>query len=269
MPRLKVGAGVMNPFQAMMLVIIPVVFVGMLGAFWFGRRLGKAHFERNAQAAAAGGSTIDAAIFALLGLLVAFTFSGAAERFDRRKQLIVEESNAIGTAYLRIDLLPQAVQPALRQDFRRYLDTRIAFYRSLETPEVATAHKIESERLQNSIWTQAVSAASQMSSPAPTMLVVTSLNAMIDITATRMMSLLTHPPKAIYVLLAILAVCSAVLAGFGMAPCERPSKFHVYCFTFVVTLTVYITMEIEYPRAGIIRLDGADQVLIDLRRSMH
>ena len=61
-----------------------------------------------------------------MGLLIAFTFSGAATRFDGRRQLIGEEANAIGTAYLRMDLLPQAAQPALREDFRNYVDARLS-----------------------------------------------------------------------------------------------------------------------------------------------
>ena len=62
-------------------------------------------------------------------LLVAFTFSGAAARFDTRRQLIVEETNAIGTASLRLDLLPAAVQPPLRAHFRQYVAARLEVYR--------------------------------------------------------------------------------------------------------------------------------------------
>ena len=63
-----------------------------------------------------------------MGLLIAFTFSGAASRFEARRSLIVQETNDIGTAYLRIDMLPADAQPALRQDFRDYLDARLEFY---------------------------------------------------------------------------------------------------------------------------------------------
>ena len=76
---------------------------------------------------------MEGAVFALLGLLVAFAFSGAATRFDTRRQLIVEETNAVGTAYVRLDLLPAEVQPTLRARVRQYLATR------LEGPGVAKA----------------------------------------------------------------------------------------------------------------------------------
>ena len=79
----------------------------------------------------AGLNALDGAVFALMGLLIAFTFSGAASRFEVRRALIVQETNDIGTAYLRLDLLPADAQPALRQDFRDYVDARLKFYASL------------------------------------------------------------------------------------------------------------------------------------------
>src|ERR1700730_10378466 len=74
---------------------------------------------------------IEGAIFALFGLLLAFTFSGAIARYDTHRQLIVEESNDIFTAYLRLDLLPPAAQPALRQLFRDYTTSRLHLYDSV------------------------------------------------------------------------------------------------------------------------------------------
>jgi hypothetical protein len=263
------GGGGMNIFESQLLLLVPAMFFGMLGSYKLGRRLGRAHWDRNPRGAEAGAGAVDAAVFALLGLLVAFTFSGAAERFDQRRQLIVEESNAIGTAYLRLDLLPAEAQPLLRAKFRRYLDTRIAYYRSLTKPDEARRLKLESEELQRGIWTQAAHAAWLVPSPAPMTLVIGALNEMIDITATRAMSLLTHPPEAIYALLVFLALLCGLLAGFGTAPCEQPSRFHMYGFPAIVTLTLYLTIDLEFPRYGLIRVDAADQVLIDVRRSMQ
>ncbi|MCU1247900.1 MAG: hypothetical protein JWQ49_929 [Edaphobacter sp.] len=73
-------------------------------------------------------TAIEIAIFALFGLLLAFTFSGAVARYDAHRRLVVEETNAIGTAYLRLDLLPPAAQPPLRQLFRDYTDSRLHLY---------------------------------------------------------------------------------------------------------------------------------------------
>jgi len=75
--------------------------------------------KEDPEGARAGAGAVEGSVFGLLGLLIAFTFSGAAFRFDARRQLAVEETNAIGTAYLRLDLLPADKQPALRDSFRR------------------------------------------------------------------------------------------------------------------------------------------------------
>src|ERR1044071_562771 len=120
------------------------LFVGMLLFLEIGRRLATGRGKRDAEISgegveAEGVGAVDGAVFALLGLLIAFTFSGASSRFDTRRQLIVEETNDIGTAYLRLDLLPADLQPALRESFRRYLDARIEVYRKL--PDIAAARK--------------------------------------------------------------------------------------------------------------------------------
>ena len=99
------------------------------------------------------------AVFALLGLLIAFTFSGAATRFDERRNLIVQETNDIGTAYLRLDLLPPIAQPRSRDLFRKYLDARLE-YRKL--PDMAAAK----ESLARSTKLQAESGIHRRSPPA-------------------------------------------------------------------------------------------------------
>src|SRR5512139_1750487 len=101
------------------------LFLGMslfsIVFYRFGRRRRQ---EEDAPSEVSG--PIIGAVFALLGLLIAFTFSGAYSRFDARRQLIVQEANAIGTAYLRVDLLPAETQAPLRESFREYTATRAA-----------------------------------------------------------------------------------------------------------------------------------------------
>ncbi|HEY5866855.1 MAG TPA: DUF4239 domain-containing protein, partial [Candidatus Tectomicrobia bacterium] len=99
--------------------------LGMLLCLAIGRWIGVRRMRQVTADARQGIGAIEGAVFGLMGLLIAFTFSGATSRFDTRRQLIVEEANAIGTAYLRLDLLPAAAQPALRELFRRYVDARL------------------------------------------------------------------------------------------------------------------------------------------------
>src|SRR5271165_7389931 len=97
-------------------IFVGVLLLGMLGCLELGRMLSRR--VKISEGAKPGLGIIEGAMFALLGLLVAFTFSGAATRFEGRRHLIVEEANDIGTAYLRIDLLPTDAQPEIRDLFR-------------------------------------------------------------------------------------------------------------------------------------------------------
>ena len=142
---------------------------------------------------------MEGAIFGLLGLLIAFTFSGAMTRFDQRRHLIVEESNAIGTVWLRLDLLPPAVQPELRELFRRYLDTRLEMYRKLPDIAAAKAKRAQGVKLESEIWSRAIAAARASDKPQAAVLVVSALNTMIDLANSETMATKLHPPPIIFI----------------------------------------------------------------------
>jgi hypothetical protein len=209
-------------------------------------------------------TAIESAIFALFGLLLAFTFSGAVERYDRHRELIVEETNAIDVAYLRLDLLPPAAQPALRQLFRDYTNSRLHLYDAV-SEEVSPA----SEHMQREIWKQSVAAApASGASVDAAKLLLPALNTMIDITHTRKNTFNLHPPEVVFLLLFVFSGGAAFLGGYSMAVHGR-SWFHMFALAIAVTLTIYATLEIEYPRRGLIRLADTDKTLIDLRNSMN
>lgn len=259
--------------MANFLTLIPLLcgclFFGMLVLMETGRRIGARRLLTDPEGARAGAGAVDGAIFALLGLLIAFTFSGAAARFDARRHLVVQEANNIGTAWLRIDLLAADAQPLMRDLFRQYLDSRLETYRKLPDIDAARAELAKSVKLQQEIWTQAVRAGRESGSQPANVLLLPALNAMIDITTTRTMSAQMHPPLIIFVTLAVLALAGAMLVGFSMAGGKSRSWLHIVGFAAVMAASVYVIIDIEYPRFGLIRVDAIDQVLVELRQSME
>jgi len=243
------------------------LFVGMLLFLEAGRRLGIRQIARDPEGEAAG--LLERTAFALFGLLLAFTFSGAGSRFDSRRHLIAEEANAIGTAYLRLDLLSGDAQPALRQSFRDYLDSRLEAYRKLRYVENEKAEFARSVELQGEIWTEAVAATHLPGvHPDAGKLLLPALNEMIDITTTRAMAASIHPPTIIFVLLFGLGLGCSLLAGYAMAGSKGRSWLHILGFVVTTVITVYVILDIEAPRRGLFRLDAYDEVLVDLRASM-
>jgi len=157
--------------------------VAMLVLLEVGRRLGLRRLRGQAggqDGARQAVSATDGTLFALLGLLIAFTFSGAATRFEGRRRMVVEESNAIGTAWLRLDLLPGGEQAAAREDFRHYVDARLAFYAALPDEAAARAAAGQVLEAQNRLWSRMV-AAGQGQDRSSDRLLLPALNAMYDI----------------------------------------------------------------------------------------
>jgi hypothetical protein len=100
------------------------------------------------------------------------------------------------------------------------------------------------------------------------MLLLPALNAMIDITTTRTMATQMHPPTIIFVMLFGLALASAMLAGYAMAGAKTRSWLHMLGFAVALAVSVYVILDLEFPRLGLIRVDPFDQALVDLRKSM-
>jgi hypothetical protein len=245
------------------------MFLGMLVVLEAGRRLGERRLARDPKAAKAGSGAVESAVFGLMALLIAFTFSGAASRFDLRRDLVIEEANDIGTAWLRLDLLPAAAQPPLREKFRNYADARLAFYDKLLDRAASQAALARATALQNEIWKDAVAACRESGpSPAATLL-LPALNQMMDITTVRTMAARTHAPVFIYVMLGLLMLAGSLLAGYGMANGKARNWFHTCAFAVIMTLAIFVILDFEFPRVGIIRLNAFDQVLVDVRQSMN
>ena len=245
-----------------------ILFFGILVALGLGRWIGKRIIARHGPSAAGIGS-LETAVFALLGLIIAFTFAGALSRFDTRRAQIVDEANAIGTAYLRIQLVPASVQPKLRETFRSYVDSRIETYRRLPDIAAANAEIARTEELQAEVWSQAVAAVRMPGTPPMAeLLVLPAFNEVFNFITIRSSATLMHPPLVVYAMLIGLAFASALLAGYQTAGERAYDWMHQVGFAGIVALTVYVILDIEYPRLGFVRLDAMDQVMVNVRQGM-
>lgn len=249
------------------LTLVVALFAGMLLAIELGHRVGKGSERLDPEGAHSGTGPVEGAVFALLGLLVAFTFSGALSRFDERRAQIVEEANDISTAYLRIDLVPDEARTPLRDLFRTYLDTRLAAYQQ-PTTEAARGRLADLEALQTQIWSRAETGCRAAGSEQCALLLLPALNAMFDIVTTRTAARMMHPPAIIFGMLFGVGIACAFLAGYSLEAGTLRKWPHALVFATVTALTFWVILDMEYPRLGFIRVDAFDQVLRDVRASM-
>jgi hypothetical protein len=184
--------------------------------------------------------------------------------------LIAEEVTAIRTAYMRLDLLPSEQRPVLKELFRGYVDSRLEAYRRMPNAEAAEAEMSRSETLQEQIWSHAVTASELAGAHRDAgKLLLPALNNMFDITTVRTMSLQIHPPTIIYVLLFGVALACALLAGYRMSSAQHRSWLHILGFTVITVVVVYVILDLDYLREGLIRLQSADQLLVKARQAMN
>ena len=252
--------GVDSTFFGASLPLTLGLLCGLILSMEIGFRMGRRRIAKSADGLPSGVGAADAAVYGLMGLLIAFAFSGAASRFQERRHLVTEEANAIGTAYLRLDLLAADAQPRLRQLMRDYADVRAA---ANEQPDGADI------RLQGVIWAQAQhNCRDPGAAAAACQLLLPALNDMIDITTTRASAARDHPPSTIYVMLVLICLASAVVIGYNMAANQRRSWLHIMLMAFTLSMAVYVIVDLEFPRLGLIRIDKADWVLMEARRAM-
>ncbi len=234
-----------------------------------GHRIGRRKLLSNPEAKEFSTSTVDAAVLSLLGLLTAFTFSSAYSRYETRRQLIVDEANAIGTAYLRVGLLPAGVQPEMRELFREYVGTRTEMWEALPDREAALQVYSRTADLQQQIWTAAIDATDGETAGDARKLLIPALNEMIDITTTRLIAVQSHPPTIVFALLFTISLVAAWLVGFGMSNTPHPSYWHIAGFACLAALAFYVIIDIEYPRRGIVTLDQPHELFTELQQSME
>jgi uncharacterized membrane protein YeiB len=255
------------PFTVRAGLVAVGLFVALLASLELGRRWGRIRFARDPEGAREGIGGVEGAVYSLLGLLVAFSFSAAAIRFEARRDLIVKEANAIGTAYLRLDLLAEPARDSLRAKMRRYVDSRIETYKKVPDEAAVGAEFARSVALQGEIWTEAIEAAKAAGNPALIVL-PPALNDMIDITTTRLAATRAHTPNLIFATLMIVALVSGLLVGYATATSPKRRRLHAVAYAGVIALTLYVILDLEYPRLGLIRVDDFDQLLVEAREGM-
>jgi len=251
-----------------------VLFLGLLAGLELGRWLRRRGAPRGAvvesATADASSAAVDAVVFAVLGLLIAFIFSASASRFDERRKLINDQANALGTAWLRLDLLAEADREPIRQRMRQWVkDSLDVLARSAELEPAALRAALDDlQRLQNESWQLAVAATERSPRPQAVMLVLPPINDWIDLTSTRLAMANRGPPPLSIPTLVVMAVVGAVLTGFNMGKSPSRSFLHMLAFAGVITFAVYVIVDLNEARSGLIRVDAADEAMIQLYASM-
>lgn len=231
-------------------------WLALLVAIEAGYRVGARATARD-EAAKAHVGALQSAALGLLALLLAFTFSMAVSRYDTRKQLVMEEANAIGTTVLRTSLLPEPQREQARASLRAYVAARLAFYEAGEEGVQVDAALAEAGREQARLWALATDVAAQDPRSVSAGLFIQTLNDSIDLAEKRLVAYESHVPGTVMALLLLVSVLAFAFLGYGSALAGARHFRSTAVFALLVTLVVTLVLDIDRPRGGLIRVSQA------------
>jgi hypothetical protein len=249
------------------LVLLLASFAALLAAIEVGFRLGVRHSDRSMESDKTHFGALQASVLGLLALLLGFTFFMAVSRFEARKSLVIDEANAIGTTYLRSQLLPAEQRDAAKELFRKYVAARLSFYSAgIDQTRIELADA-EATRIQARLWALAGEAAALDPRSVPAGLFSESLNDVIDIHEKRQAALDNHVPEAVLHLLLAVSLVSVGLVGYGGGLNRRRRPISNALFALLVVFVLTTIIDIDRPRRGFIEV--SQESLIRLQATLE
>jgi len=192
---------------------------------------------------------VEGACLTLLGLIIGFSFAMSVNRYDLRKNLEESEANAIGTEYVRAELLPAPAPAALKAALRAYLDQRMIFYAESDGPALATA-AAEEAKLQARIWDIVRDAAAAQPTPI-TALAVAGANDVLNAQGYSAAAWRNRIPGAAWALMGLIAAACSAMLGFGS---QRFNALLLLVVPATISISFLLIAEIDSPRGGFIRV---------------
>lgn len=247
-------------------VIHAVFLLLMVCGIETGFRLGRRAAASAGGRASAQISVVEGSLVGVLGLLLGFTMSMAISGFEARKHLVLEEANAIGTSYLRTQLLPPTERNTIASLLRNYLNNRIEFGAAGEDPDRLQEMREQGQRLQNDFWGQAVAYAEKAQNPVLASLLLQSLDQVIDVEAARWMAYYNHVPAEVLYLNAIVALSTATLVGYAFGMEGIRHVFSLCLLGLAIAVVLGVIVDLDRPRRGFIHV--SQQPMIDLQRQI-
>lgn len=253
--------GLLDPFP--LWTILPLTVGLALLSIELGYRLARYRQQRNQLEKESPLGGMVGATLGLLAFMLAFTFGLAGSRFEDRRQILLSESNAIGTTFLRAAMLPEPMRTETKNLLRQYVDARLA---AVQQPGKLEHAVVRSEELHNQLWSLAVAAAEKERTPM-TSLYIQSLNDVIDLHATRIMAgLRSRVPGVIWIVLYLLGFLSMVLTGYQSGLADSKRSLAAVALILGFSLVLFLIADLDRPGQGTLQV--SQQSMIDLRNSM-
>ena len=252
------------PLWSVLLIVVLLINLSIELGYFIGRRDRQKHEE---EARKLNISTVVGASLGLLAFILAFTFGATTSRFDDRKSHAIAEVNAIGTTYLRTEMLPEAAGERSRTLLRDYTTDRFGALMSLDV-EAMIAHRSTAERIQAQLWAIAMEQVSAVPQPTPILSYAAALNELIDVHQQRFTVGAQHRmPPIFWSALFILTILTMVLGGYDSGVSGAPRRSFVnLSITLAFATVLILVVGLDRPTVGSKLIN--EEPYLDLHRSM-
>jgi len=242
-----------------------ILFIGIILSYWLGLQAMEHKKKKDSSYSPDGIGALEGALLGLLSLLLAFTFNQSASHYDVRRDLVVQESNDIGTALFRSALYPDSLRLAFLNDFKEYVTARIAYYDAGADEDKILLTFKQAGDVSVRIWERAALISRQPGDPTRSMQMIPAINNMIDAMSKREEARTKRVPESILWLLFLLCLAGSFIVGYASK--SRKIDYVILCsYSLMTIMTVYIILDLDRPRRGIITTDAAHE---NIRGLLH
>jgi hypothetical protein len=246
--------------------IFAVLLVVLLLAVEVGYRVGLRVRHRLDDHAVTQVMAIEGGVLGLLALLLAFTFSMAIERYEARRELVVKEANAIGTAALRGPLLSEPAATEVAQLFREYVDARLALFDGDVEVNRRQSALVTTDRVQVALWSRALDGVRNAGPALGPALFLSSLNDLIDVHGDRLEAENNHVPEIVLRLEFLVAIFATGLVGYGSGTGGQRNPISTTALAMLIACVLLVIVDLDRPRRGLIRV--SQQPMRELQKSL-
>lgn len=238
----------LNDLSALNIVII--LFFSMLIAIWIGYKTGLKKTKSETK-----NSEISSSLLGLLALILGFTFAMAGSRYENRKNNLIDEANCIGTAILRADIYPDSLKNEFKKDFDSYLNSRKDYYTLDRDEAMLNVSLKQSAVASDKLWNRAAFYAKDKDFFIQSNMMLPALNAMFDSASKSNMVLNSKVPETIIYLSLVFSIIISFFVGYNSGLEKNLTKKFILGFCFLICVVIFITLDLDRPRRGLIKLD--------------
>lgn len=247
-----------------LLIVLAAISIVLMATAVLGFMLGRRAKQGEGDLSEIG--AIQASVLGLLALMLGFTFATASARYDTRRELAVNEVNAISTTFLRAQTLPEPYRTNLSRQLRDYVDLRLQSASQLDNIGELVKTRRNTERLQQVMWRQAAEVAREYPTDI-TGLFEESMNESIDLYSSRVASYFARVPPTILWILTLMALASLGIVGYGFGLAGQRKWLIMALLSLIVAVVIVMIVDLDRPEAGPTRISY--QGMVDLKNSME